>query len=103
MYPAKVLKDGPAPGSKHLSLNEMIMDADGFAGVFPEHKYEIVKRLQGLGYLCAMTGESPFFTRVEERLIGPQVTEPTTRPRSRVPTWVSPWRVPPTPRAAPPT
>ncbi|KAK0238003.1 hypothetical protein EDD85DRAFT_1005238 [Armillaria nabsnona] len=57
MYPAKVLKDGPAPGSKHGSLDEMIMDADGFAGVFPEHKYEIVKRLQGLGHLCAMTGD----------------------------------------------
>jgi H+-transporting ATPase len=35
----------------------MILDADGFAGVFPEHKYEIVKRLQGLGHLCAMTGD----------------------------------------------
>ncbi|KAJ7082245.1 hypothetical protein B0H15DRAFT_994043 [Mycena belliarum] len=57
MYPAKVLKDGPAPGGKHTSLDEMIMDADGFAGVFPEHKYEIVKRLQGLGHLCAMTGD----------------------------------------------
>jgi H+-transporting ATPase len=57
MYPAKVLKDGPAPGGKHGSLDEMIMDADGFAGVYPEHKYEIVKRLQGLGHLCAMTGD----------------------------------------------
>ncbi|KAG6864223.1 hypothetical protein C0991_011260 [Blastosporella zonata] len=65
MYPAKVLKDGPVPGGKHASLDEMIMDADGFAdqfidtetGVFPEHKYEIVKRLQGLGHLCAMTGD----------------------------------------------
>jgi H+-transporting ATPase len=57
MYPAKVLKDGPAPGSKHKNLDEMILDADGFAGVFPEHKYEIVKRLQGLGHLCAMTGD----------------------------------------------
>ncbi|KIY53270.1 plasma-membrane proton-e [Fistulina hepatica ATCC 64428] len=57
MYPAKVLKDGPEPGGKHSSLDEMIMDADGFAGVFPEHKYEIVKRLQGLGHLCAMTGD----------------------------------------------
>ncbi|PCH34978.1 plasma membrane ATPase [Wolfiporia cocos MD-104 SS10] len=57
MYPAKVLKDGPEPGGKHGSLDEMILDADGFAGVFPEHKYEIVKRLQGLGHLCAMTGD----------------------------------------------
>jgi H+-transporting ATPase len=57
MYPAKVLKDGPEPGSKHANLDEMIMDADGFAGVFPEHKYEIVKRIQALGHLCAMTGD----------------------------------------------
>jgi H+-transporting ATPase len=57
MYPAKVLKDGPAPGSKHSNLDDMILDADGFAGVFPEHKYEIVKRLQGLGHMCAMTGD----------------------------------------------
>ena len=57
MYPAKVLKDGPPPGGKHMNLDEMILDADGFAGVFPEHKYEIVKRLQGLGHLCAMTGD----------------------------------------------
>lgn len=33
------------------------MDADGFAGVFPEHKFDIVKRIQGLGHLCAMTGD----------------------------------------------
>jgi len=57
MYPAKVLKDGPPPGSDFNSLDDMIMDADGFAGVFPEHKFEIVKRLQGLGHLCAMTGD----------------------------------------------
>ena len=57
MYPSKVLKDGPAPGGTHASLDEMIMDADGFAGVFPEHKYEIVKHLQGLGHLCTMTGD----------------------------------------------
>ncbi|KAG6377316.1 hypothetical protein JVT61DRAFT_15105 [Boletus reticuloceps] len=57
MYPARVLKDGPPPGGKHLNLDDMILDADGFAGVFPEHKYEIVKRLQGLGHLCAMTGD----------------------------------------------
>ncbi|KAF8344471.1 E1-E2 ATPase-domain-containing protein [Amanita rubescens] len=52
-----VLKDGPPPGGKFSSLDDLILDADGFAGVFPEHKYEIVKRLQGLGHLCAMTGD----------------------------------------------
>ncbi|CED83133.1 plasma membrane h()-atpase 1 [Phaffia rhodozyma] len=57
MYPAKILKDGPPAGGKYSSLDEMIMDADGFAGVFPEHKFDIVKRIQGLGHLCAMTGD----------------------------------------------
>ena len=58
MYPSKVLKDGPAAGGKHMTLDEMILDADGFAGVFPEHKYEIVKRLQGLGHLVAMVSHN---------------------------------------------
>ncbi|KAJ3804185.1 hypothetical protein F5876DRAFT_83609, partial [Lentinula aff. lateritia] len=42
MYPAKVLKDGPAPGGKCTTLDEMITDADGFT--------------RGLGHLCAITG-----------------------------------------------
>ena len=57
MYPPKVVKGGPTPGGKHLSLGEMIMDADGFAGVFPEHKYEIGKRLQSLGHVFSLTGD----------------------------------------------
>ncbi len=38
-------------------INKIILDADGFASVFPEHKFEIVKRLQDMGHLVAMTGE----------------------------------------------
>jgi len=57
IYPAKVLKDGPPPGSQFAFLDDMIMDVDGFAGVFPEHKFEIGKRLQGFGNLCAITGD----------------------------------------------
>lgn len=72
MFPAKVLRDGPAADSPYRDLDHLIMEADGFAGyvervsqwcsadsfgsVLPEHKYDIVKRLQGLGHLCAMTG-----------------------------------------------
>ncbi|KAF8800996.1 plasma membrane H+-transporting ATPase [Phlegmacium glaucopus] len=56
IYPAKVLKDVSELEGKYESLDEMIMDADGFTDVFPEHKYEIMKRLQGLGHPCAMTG-----------------------------------------------
>ena len=58
MYAADVLKTGKPPaGSKFRNIDEMILDADGFAGVYPEHKYEIVKRLQALGHLVAMTGD----------------------------------------------
>jgi H+-transporting ATPase len=31
--------------------------ADGFAQVFPEHKYQIVRLLQGLGHIVGMTGD----------------------------------------------
>ncbi len=39
------------------SLIELIEDADGFARVFPEHKYDVVKALQGAGHLVGMTGD----------------------------------------------
>ncbi len=45
--------------SDHLSGKVMtaIEQADGFAQVFPEHKYSIVKVLQDRGHLVAMTGD----------------------------------------------
>jgi H+-transporting ATPase len=42
---------------KEIELNKIVLDADGFANVFPEHKYEIVRRLQDLDYMVAMTGK----------------------------------------------
>ncbi|GFY93558.1 H[+]-ATPase 8 [Actinidia rufa] len=37
--------------------HELIEKADGFAGVFPKHKYEIVKKLQERKHICGMTGD----------------------------------------------
>jgi len=43
----------------HIPLNEAkaVERADGFGRVFPQHKYEIVKSLQELGHIVAMTGD----------------------------------------------
>lgn len=57
MHPAKVLKDGLEVGGKHTSLDEMILDAYSFAGVFLEYKYESLWRLRSLGHLDAMTAD----------------------------------------------
>ncbi|KAJ8774404.1 hypothetical protein K2173_012478 [Erythroxylum novogranatense] len=40
-----------------LPVDDLIEKADGFAGVFPEHKYEIVKRLQARKHIVGMTGD----------------------------------------------
>ncbi|CAK9163814.1 unnamed protein product [Ilex paraguariensis] len=39
-----------------MNMN-VIEKADGFAGVFPEHRYEIVKILQEQKHVCGMTGD----------------------------------------------
>ncbi|XP_061340110.1 plasma membrane ATPase-like isoform X3 [Gastrolobium bilobum] len=58
MYPSSSLlgehKDESIAG---IPVDELIEKADGFAGVFPEHKYEIVKRLQDKKHICGMTGD----------------------------------------------
>ncbi|KAJ1386896.1 P-type ATPase [Sesbania bispinosa] len=58
MYPSSALlgqnKDDTIAA---LPVDDLIEKADGFAGVFPEHKYEIVKRLQARKHICGMTGD----------------------------------------------
>ncbi|WP_315706029.1 MULTISPECIES: plasma-membrane proton-efflux P-type ATPase [unclassified Bradyrhizobium] len=45
------------PNNVPPDIADAIERADGFARVFPEHKYAIVKALQARGHLVAMTGD----------------------------------------------
>ena len=57
MFLSKTLKDGPPSGSGYQDVDDLVLHADGFAGVYPEHKYEIVAKLQEMGHMVAMTGD----------------------------------------------
>ncbi|KAK6157938.1 hypothetical protein DH2020_005252 [Rehmannia glutinosa] len=58
MYPSSsLLGDHKDSSVAALPIEELIEKADGFAGVFPEHKYEIVKILQTRKHICGMTGD----------------------------------------------
>ncbi|MHA7664462.1 plasma-membrane proton-efflux P-type ATPase [Mycolicibacterium sp. HS_4_1] len=48
---------GMDPNNVPPAIADAIEKADGFARVFPEHKYAIVKSLQAHGHLVAMTGD----------------------------------------------
>ncbi|CAF1451450.1 unnamed protein product, partial [Didymodactylos carnosus] len=57
MFLSKTLKDGPPADSGYKDVDDMVLHADGFAGVYPEHKFQIVDRLQKLDFMVAMTGK----------------------------------------------
>ncbi|KAF8400273.1 hypothetical protein HHK36_013570 [Tetracentron sinense] len=58
MYPSSSLLGQDKDSSiASLPIDELIEKADGFAGVFPEHKYEIVRKLQERKHICGMTGD----------------------------------------------
>ncbi|KAL5159007.1 ATPase 6, plasma membrane-type [Glycine soja] len=58
MYPSSsLLGESKDNALATMSIDELIEKADGFAGVFPEHKYEIVKRLQDRNHIVGMTGD----------------------------------------------
>ncbi|WP_051335299.1 plasma-membrane proton-efflux P-type ATPase [Methylocapsa acidiphila] len=53
LFTGDVAKGGAVPSD----IAEKINNADGFARVFPEHKYAIVKALQDRGLIVGMTGD----------------------------------------------
>ncbi|GAY34894.1 hypothetical protein CUMW_277380 [Citrus unshiu] len=57
MYPSSSLLGRDKDENEALPVDELIEEADGFAGVFPEHKYEIVKILQEKKHVVGMTGD----------------------------------------------
>ncbi|KAL5537563.1 hypothetical protein UlMin_044661 [Ulmus minor] len=57
MYPSSSLLGHEKEEHEALPIDELIEKADGFAGVFPEHKYEIVRILQQKKHVVGMTGD----------------------------------------------
>ncbi|KAF8312959.1 plasma-membrane proton-e [Clavulina sp. PMI_390] len=54
IYDSEKLIGGAMAGS---DVRDFVEAADGFAEVFPEHKYQVVEMLQQRGHLVAMTGD----------------------------------------------
>lgn len=50
----RLMSSGGMAGS---AIHDFVEAADGFAEVFPEHKYQVVEMLQHRGHLTAMTGD----------------------------------------------
>nr|XP_043615017.1 plasma membrane ATPase-like [Erigeron canadensis] len=84
MYPSSsLLGQNKDAAIANIPIEELIEKADGFAGVFPEHKYEIVKKLQERKHICGMTGDgvndAPALKRAD---IGIAVADATDAARS---------------------
>ena len=54
---AEFFKDTSVDGATSVQTAEAVEKAEGFAQVFPEHKYQIVQALQDRGHIVGMTGD----------------------------------------------
>lgn len=54
---SSLLRESKDETNSALPIDELIEKADGFAGLFPEHKYEIVRRLHDRKHISGMTGD----------------------------------------------
>ena len=50
-------KDADPQSKEVRAFEEMVEGVNGFAEVYPEHKYTIVQTLRTLGHRCGMTGD----------------------------------------------
>ncbi|KAI8551367.1 hypothetical protein RHMOL_Rhmol06G0180500 [Rhododendron molle] len=83
MYSSSSLLGRERDGIEALPVDELIEKADGFAGVFPEHKYEIVKILQQKKHVVGMTGDGVNDTPALKKAdIGIAVADATDAARS---------------------
>ncbi|KAK7843627.1 plasma membrane atpase 2 [Quercus suber] len=58
MYPSSaLLGENKDELVSSVPIDELIEEANGFAGVFPEHNFEILNRLQAKKHLVGMTGD----------------------------------------------
>lgn len=74
----RILRAGELEGLSHDEQLKLIRESDGFAEVYPEDKYKIVKLLQDNGHMVGMTGDgvndSPALKQAE---LGTAVSEAT--------------------------
>ncbi|MCL4381212.1 plasma-membrane proton-efflux P-type ATPase [Candidatus Marsarchaeota archaeon] len=52
-----IISAGELKGKSVADVNDLVENSDGFAGIYPEDKFLIVKALQSKGYRVAMTGD----------------------------------------------
>ena len=55
--PTEFLERGVMSPDLMVPADELVEKADGFAEVFPQHKFEIVRKLQGRAHIVGMTGD----------------------------------------------